>query len=74
MTVDARTDAEVTLDALAPAHALVKQREFTAEGRAPQVPPPAAYPEGAPSEDEYPMGLALLFIILSLVLSIVVWR
>ncbi|KAJ5994691.1 major facilitator superfamily transporter, partial [Penicillium waksmanii] len=71
MTVDARTDAEVTLDALAPTHALVKQREVTAEGGDPQVPPPAAYPEGVPSEDEYPRGLALLFILLALVLSIV---
>lgn len=71
MTVDARTDAEVTLDALAAAHALVKQREVTAEGGAPQVLSPVAYPKGAPSEDEYPRGLALLFIILSLVLSII---
>lgn len=64
-------DAEVTVDALAPAHALVKQREVTAEGDAPQVPPLAAYPQGAPSDDEYPRGFALLFILLSLVLSIV---
>lgn len=71
MTVDARTDAEVTLDALAPAHALVKQREVTAEGGDPQAPPLAAYPEGVPSGDEYPRGLALLLILLSLVLSIV---
>ncbi|GLI77204.1 hypothetical protein PoHVEF18_005490 [Penicillium ochrochloron] len=64
-------DAEVTLDALAPAHSLVKQREVTAEGGAPQVPPSAAYPQGAPSDDEYPGGFALLFILLSHVLSIV---
>lgn len=70
MTVDERTDAEVTLGALAPAHALVKQQKITAEGGDPQVPLPAAYPEGVPSEDEYPRGLALLFILLSLVLSI----
>lgn len=56
--------------ALAPAHALVKQRKITAEGGDPQVLLPATYPEGVPSEDEYPKGLALLFILLSLVLSI----
>lgn len=72
MTVDARNDAEATLDALTPAHSLLKQRGVTAEGGDPQVAPQAASPEGVPSEDQYPRGLVLLFILLSLVLSIVI--